>query len=116
VVLFICTYFVVKVVFDNLAIFLSISPNQTMFLPSVCLVPAGLFCHSCFNLCSLFRRLTVYILLDFKVVKWAVSSLTHCSNPFQVNIFISRFMIKILHNIPNLLERKRHQKKETSNF
>jgi hypothetical protein len=28
--------------------FLSISPNQTMFLPAVCLVPAGLFCHSKF--------------------------------------------------------------------
>jgi hypothetical protein len=28
-------------------IFLSISPNQTKFLPSVCLVPAELFCHSC---------------------------------------------------------------------
>jgi hypothetical protein len=25
------------------------------------------------------------ILLNFKVAKWAVSSLTHSSNPFQVN-------------------------------
>jgi hypothetical protein len=30
----------VKVVIDNLANFLSISPNKTKFLPSVCLVPA----------------------------------------------------------------------------
>jgi hypothetical protein len=29
-----------------LANFLSVSPNQTKFLPSVCLVPAGLFCHA----------------------------------------------------------------------
>jgi hypothetical protein len=35
------------------------------------------------------RRLSTYILLDFKVAKWADSSLTHCSNPFQVNMFIS---------------------------
>ncbi len=48
----------VKVVFDNLANFLSISPNQTYFLTYVCLVPAGLFCYSCFNLCSLFNRQT----------------------------------------------------------
>jgi len=32
------------------------------------------------------RRLSTYILLDFKVTKWAISSLTHSSNPFQVNI------------------------------
>ncbi len=33
--------------------------------------------------------------------KWAVSSLTYCSNPFQVNtgMFISRIKIQILHNI-----------------
>jgi hypothetical protein len=37
------------------------------------------------------------MLLDFKGAKWAF--LTHCSNPFQVNMFISRFMIQILHNI-----------------
>jgi hypothetical protein len=59
------------------------------------------------------RRLTNFILLDFKVASWAVSSLTHCSNPFQVNMFISRFMIQILHNIQNVQEEKRHQKKET---
>ncbi len=32
-------------VIDNLTNFLSISPNQTKFLPTVCLVPGGLFCH-----------------------------------------------------------------------
>jgi hypothetical protein len=31
----------VKVVFDNLANYLSISPNQPQFLQSVCLVPAS---------------------------------------------------------------------------
>jgi hypothetical protein len=31
-------------------------------------------------------------------------------------MFISRFMIQILHNIQNVQEEKRHQKKETSNF
>ncbi len=55
-------------------------------------------------------------LLNFEVAKWAVSSLTHCSNPFQVDMFISRFMIQILNNIINVPEGKRHQKKETSNF
>ncbi len=56
-----------------------------MFLPSVCLAPAGLFCHP-ISAVSL-RRLTTYILLDFKVAKRAVSSLTHCSNPFQICLF-----------------------------
>jgi hypothetical protein len=32
------------------------------------------------------RRLSIYILLDFKVANWAVSSLTDSSDPFQVNI------------------------------
>jgi hypothetical protein len=57
--------------FDNLANFLSISPNQTMFLPSVCLVPAAIsaipFSISAVSL----RRLKTYKLLDFKVAKWA---------------------------------------------
>jgi hypothetical protein len=61
------------------------------------------------------RRLTTVILLVFNVAKCrAVSSLTHCSNPFQVNMFISRFMIQIMHNIRNVQEEKRHQKKDTS--
>ncbi len=34
------------------------------------------------------KRLSTYILLDFKVTKWAVSSLTHSPNPFQVNMFM----------------------------
>ncbi len=96
-----------------MANFLSVSPNQTMFLLSVCLVPAGPFCHSCFYLCCLFRKVNnLYILSDFKVAKWAVSSLTHCSNPFQVNMYISRFPIQILHNIQNVQKGKRHQKKD----
>ncbi len=40
----------VKVVIDNLANFLSISPNQTKFFPSVCLVPAGHFFYFGFSL------------------------------------------------------------------
>jgi hypothetical protein len=38
------------------------------------------------SLLSLLRKLSTYILLDFKVVKWAVFSLKHSSNPNQVNI------------------------------
>ncbi len=77
-----------KVVLDNLANFLSISPNQTKFLPSVCLVPARLFAiPDSISAVSLRRT---YKLLDFKVAKWAVSSLTHSSNFFQVNIFMQR--------------------------
>jgi len=55
-------------------------------------------------------------ILDFKVAKWAVSSLTHYSNPFQVDMCISKFIIQILHMIQNVQEGKRYQKKETSNF
>ncbi len=45
-----------KVVFDNLANFLSISPTKPQFLPTVCLVPAGHFCRSCFfSSCTLSR-------------------------------------------------------------
>jgi hypothetical protein len=61
------------------------------------------------------RRLTTYILLDFKVAKWAVSYLTHCSNPFQENIYISRFMIQILHNIQNYRKRKDIREKRYQN-
>jgi hypothetical protein len=60
-----------------------------------------------------FSAIPVSIYADFKVAKWAVSSLTQCSNPFQVNIFISRFMKQILHNFQNVQEGKGHQKKET---
>jgi hypothetical protein len=75
----------VKPVIDNLANFLSILTNQTNFLPSVCLVP-GLYFSAIpvsISAVSLGRLLTIHF-LDFKVAKWAVSSLTHSSNPFQV--------------------------------
>jgi hypothetical protein len=99
-----------------LANFLSIYPNQTMF----CL----LFAWSQLDFSAIpvsisavsLRRLKTDILLDFKVAKWAISSLTHCSNPFQLNMFILRFMIQILHNIQIVQEGKRHQKKDTSNL
>jgi hypothetical protein len=42
----------VKVVIDNLANFLSISPNQFKFFPSVCLVPSVNFCYFRFSLCG----------------------------------------------------------------
>jgi hypothetical protein len=53
-------------------------------------------------------------MLDFKVAKWTVFSLTHCSNPFQVNMLISRFMVQIRHTIQNVqdgkgIRKKRHQ-------
>jgi hypothetical protein len=60
--------------------------------------------------------LTTYILLDFKVATWTVSSLAHCSNPFQVNMFISRFIIQILQNIQNVHNMKRRQKKRDIKF
>ncbi len=53
-----------KLIIDNLANFLSISPNQTKFFLSVCLVPAKLFGFSSFTL-------------------------LHHSNPLGFNIFIS---------------------------
>jgi hypothetical protein len=58
------------------------------------------------------RRVTIYILSDFKVAKWAVSSLTHCSNPFQVNMFISRFMIQMLHNIQKMYRKGKDIRKK----
>jgi hypothetical protein len=70
---------------DHLANFLSISPNQTKFLFSVCLVP-GLYFSAIpvsISAVSLGRLLTIHF-LDFKVAKWADSYLTHSSNPFRV--------------------------------
>jgi hypothetical protein len=68
----------------NLARFLSISPNQTKFLPSVCLVPGQVFSAIPVSISavSLGRR-NLYTFY-FTVAKWAVSSLTHSSNPFRV--------------------------------
>jgi hypothetical protein len=60
--------------------------------------------------------ITTFILLDFKDAKWAVSPLTHCLNPFQENMCISRFMIQILPNIQTVQEREKTSEKETSNF
>jgi hypothetical protein len=97
-----------------LAIFLSISPNQTMF--------CGLFAWSQLDFSAIpvsfsavsSRRLTIttFILLDFKDAKWAVSPLTHCLNPFQENMCISRFMIQILHNIQTVQEGKDIRKRD----
>ncbi len=36
------------------------------------------------------KRLSSYILLNFKFTKWVVSSLAHSSNLFQVNMFMYR--------------------------
>jgi hypothetical protein len=76
----------VKVGVDNLANFLSISPNQTKLLPSVCLVPGLDFSGVPVLISAVsLRRLSTYIryFLDFKVDKWAVSSMTHSSHLFQ---------------------------------
>jgi hypothetical protein len=54
-----------------LANFLYISPKQTKFFPSVCLVPAGLFCHFEFSLCSVFEKLIYLTIVGFKVAKRA---------------------------------------------
>ncbi len=56
----------VKVVVDNLSNFLSISPNQTKFLPSVCRVPAGLFCYFAFSLCGVFKKVINLTIAGFQ--------------------------------------------------
>ena len=48
------------------------------------------------RLMTTFKRLSTYILFDFKVSKWAVSTLTHFSNPFQVNMFMYRQQLRYL--------------------
>jgi hypothetical protein len=71
-----------------LANFLSNSPNQTKF--------CGLFAWSQLDFPAIpvsisavsLKRLSNYLLLNFKFTKWAVSSLAHSSNPFQVNMFM----------------------------
>ncbi len=85
-----------------MANFLSISPNQPKFLPSVCLIP-GLDFSAIHMLQTLqvFRKAINLYFLDFKVAKYAVFSLTHSSNPLSnVNMFVSIFLPKILHNLP----------------
>ncbi len=51
---FLLTHKIIKrkngIFIDNLANFLSISPNQTKFFLSVCLAPAGHFCYFGFSL------------------------------------------------------------------
>ncbi len=50
-----------KVVFDNLANFFLFLQTKPQFLPSVCLVPAGHFCRSCFfSSCTLSHTVYVY--------------------------------------------------------
>jgi hypothetical protein len=68
-----------------LANFLSISPNQTKFLLSVCLVPGLDFSAIPIqSLQCLYEGYQLIYFLYFKVVKWAASSLTHSSNFFRV--------------------------------
>ncbi len=57
----------VKAGIDNLANFLSISPNQTNFCRLFAGPRAGLFCHSCFNLIFAvsLERLSTYVLFRF---------------------------------------------------
>jgi hypothetical protein len=69
---------------DNLVNFLSIPPNKTKFLPSVCLIHGLDFSAIPVSISavSVGRLSNNIYLLDFKVAKWAVSFLTHSSNPF----------------------------------
>ncbi len=71
-----------KVGIDDLANFLSIFPNQTMFLPSVCLVPGLDFSAIPVSISAVSLGMLSTYFLDFKVAKWAVSYLTHSSNSF----------------------------------
>jgi hypothetical protein len=59
--------------------FLSISPNQNKFFPSVCLVPAGLFCCYRFSLCGVFK----------KVINLAIARFV--SSVFEENISVAEF-------------------------
>jgi hypothetical protein len=90
---------------DNLDNFLSISPNQTKFLPSVCLVPGLDFSAILVTIFAVsLGRLSNLLVHFLDFTKWAVSSLslTHSSNPLStVNMFISIFVIQILHNFTN---------------
>jgi hypothetical protein len=56
------------------------------------------------------RRLTTYLLLDFKVSNGQFPSDTLFKS-LSSNMFISRIMIQILHNIQNVQAGKRHHKK-----
>jgi hypothetical protein len=65
---------------DHLANFLSISPNQTKFLRFICLVSGLDFSDIPISISAVsLGKLSTYF-LDFKVVKWAV--LTLSSNTF----------------------------------
>ncbi len=87
-----------KVVFDYLANFLSNSANQTKFLPSLCLVPDGLFCQSCFNLCSLLKKvINVYCNVLIIILKYR-RILQHVNRKRRWQ------------RIHNVQEGKRHQK------
>jgi hypothetical protein len=53
------------------------------------------------------KRLSTYILFDSNVSKWAVSTLTHFSNPFQVNMFMYgqqlRYLLLLIYSLPYIL-------------
>jgi hypothetical protein len=67
-----------------MANFLSISPNQTKFLPTVCLVKGLDFSAIPVSISAVSLGYQLIYFLDFKVSKWAVSSLTYSSTPFGV--------------------------------
>jgi hypothetical protein len=82
-----------------LALFLSISPNQTKFLQPVCLVPGLDFSAILVSVSAVsLGRLSTFYFFDFKAAKWAVSSLFK-SFLSTVNMFISIFMIQILQQL-----------------
>ncbi len=76
-----------------------------MFLPSVCLVPAGLICNSYFNLCSLFKKVNNLHTYRFKVAKRAVSSRTHCSNSWILNDIVRNCLLGKRNKIAKYLMR-----------
>ncbi len=85
-----------------------------MFLRSVCLVPLDFSAIPVSISAASLRRLTTYILLDFKVAKWAVSSLTHFSNPSSKYVYFKNLdsntcMIFKLSINGKDIRKKRHQ-------
>ncbi len=92
-----------KVVFDNLAKFLSISPNQTPVLPSVCLVPAGHFRRSCFfsscilsQICSLYN---VHVLTPTCTVQYVIS----CAVNIQLQLYTGFLTMRSKHASSKIL-------------
>ncbi len=92
-----------------MANFLSISPNQALLLPYVFLVQAGLFCHSFFNLCSLFNRRQIGKMLtvreDCKGCLWSFCFCGEVSNSWTLNVIGRNFLLRSRKKIAKCLMR-----------